>query len=77
MHANEQAYLLRRVLQEQQAALNASCPEARERHEELASAYQLRRRLAREAVGMKSSKMPAGGLSVAGQRDVQSMHRQG
>ena len=41
----ERAYYLRRATQEQQAALAATCTQARERHEELAAAYQVRCRL--------------------------------
>jgi hypothetical protein len=42
MNAKDQAYYLRRILQEQEAANNAACWQARERHEELASAYRSR-----------------------------------
>lgn len=42
MDAKDRAYFLRRALQEQQAARNAACPEARERHEELAAAYRFK-----------------------------------
>lgn len=42
MDADDRAYYLKRTLQEQEAARNASCPEARERHEELANAYRHR-----------------------------------
>lgn len=42
MDAKDRAYFLRRALQEQEAAFNASCAEARERHEELAAAYRFR-----------------------------------
>lgn len=42
MDATDRTYYLRRTLQEQEAAHNAACPEARERHEELANAYRLR-----------------------------------
>jgi len=42
VNGNDQAYYLRRALQEQEAAGAAACLEARERHEELAAAYRLR-----------------------------------
>ena len=42
MDARTRAYYLRRIVQEQEAASQASCAEARERHEELAEAYRLR-----------------------------------
>ena len=45
MDANDKAYYLRRILQEEEAARTASCSVARERHEELAAAYQLRCRM--------------------------------
>jgi hypothetical protein len=45
MNAKDRAYYLRRILQEQEAASAAASAEARERHEELAEAYQLRCRL--------------------------------
>jgi len=45
MDAKDRTYFLRRVLQEQEAALNAACAEARERHEQLAAAYLSRCRL--------------------------------
>ena len=45
MDANDRAYFLRRILQEQEAARSAASAEARERHEELAAAYQFRCRL--------------------------------
>ena len=45
MDVNDRDYYLRRALQEQEAARNAACLPARERHEELAKAYRLRCRL--------------------------------
>lgn len=45
MDANDRAYYLKRILQEEEAARNAGCKVARERHEELAAAYQLRCRI--------------------------------
>ena len=48
MDAKDRAYFLRRVLQEERAARSATCPEARDRHEELAAAYRLRCRLSAE-----------------------------
>ena len=45
VNANDQSYYLRRAFQEREAACAAACPEARERHEELAAAYRLRCRL--------------------------------
>lgn len=42
MDARDQAYYLKRIVQEQEAARRASCPAARERHDELAAAYRLR-----------------------------------
>jgi hypothetical protein len=45
MNASDRTYYLRRILQEQEAARVAMCPEARERHEELADAYRLRCRM--------------------------------
>ena len=42
MNADDRAYYLRRALQEHEAARMATCPQARERHEELAAAYRLR-----------------------------------
>lgn len=42
VNSNDQAYYLRRALEEQKAACAAVCLEARERHEELAAAYRLR-----------------------------------
>ena len=45
MDAFERAYYLRRILQEREAARIATSAEVRERHEELASAYQLRCRV--------------------------------
>lgn len=42
-------YYRQRQSQEEEAARAASCPEARERHEELAEAYRLRTRLIVEA----------------------------
>jgi len=41
MDAKNKSSYLRRILQEQEAGRNAACWQARERHEELASAYQL------------------------------------
>jgi hypothetical protein len=38
-------YYRRRLLQEEKAVNEATCPAARDRHEELAAAYQLRSRL--------------------------------
>lgn len=40
--ARDQAYLVRRMLQEEQAAREARCAEARVRHEQLAAAYRAR-----------------------------------
>ena len=45
MDAKDRAYYLRRALQEQDAARIATCPEARDRHEELAAAYRFRCRM--------------------------------
>lgn len=42
MNAGDQAYFLRRMLQEEEAANGASCLEARQRHEELAIVYRAR-----------------------------------
>lgn len=42
---NELEYFRRRLLQEEEAARNATCQVARDRHEELAEAYRLRSRL--------------------------------
>jgi hypothetical protein len=42
MDARDQAYYLKRIVQEQEAARRATCPAARERHDELAAAYRLR-----------------------------------
>ena len=45
MDANDRAYYLRRIFDEEEAARAASCAVARERHEELAAAYQVRCRM--------------------------------
>ena len=45
MSMDDQAYYRKRALQEQAAVRNATCDEARERHAELAAAYDLRSRL--------------------------------
>jgi hypothetical protein len=45
MDANDRAYFLRRALQEQEAARLAACPQARNRHEELAATYRFRCRM--------------------------------
>jgi len=42
MNAKDQAYLLRRMLQEEEAAGQAASIEARARHEQLAAAYRAR-----------------------------------
>ena len=42
MDARDQAYYLKRIVQEQEAAANAASAVARERHEELAAAYRYR-----------------------------------
>lgn len=55
MIGNDKAYYLRRVHEEQEAARNALNPQARERHEELAAAYQLRCRLEAAAIEGKSA----------------------
>jgi hypothetical protein len=43
---DDRSYYQQRTLQEQEAARKAACPEARERHAELAAAYALRSRFA-------------------------------
>jgi hypothetical protein len=45
---NDSEYYRRRMCEEQQAARKAANPDARERHEELAAAYELRCRLLHE-----------------------------
>jgi len=42
---DDQTYYLRRVRQEDEAARAATCREARDRHDELASAYRFRAHL--------------------------------
>lgn len=42
MGPEDRAYFMRRAIQERDAARRASCPEARERHEEMASLYRMR-----------------------------------
>lgn len=54
MDAQERTYYLRRILQEQEAARVAKSAEARERHEELAAAYQLRCRVDAQLTAMKA-----------------------
>ena len=49
MDASDRAFYLRRALQEQEAAHNAACPEARECHQALANAYRLRCRFSAAA----------------------------
>jgi hypothetical protein len=46
MNADDRSYLLRRAREEREAARIATCIEARERHLELAAAYEFRCRLA-------------------------------
>ena len=42
MGPEDRSYFMHRAVQERDAAARASCPEARERHEEMASLYRMR-----------------------------------
>lgn len=42
MGPEDRDYFMQRAVQERDAAARASCPEARERHEEMASLYRMR-----------------------------------
>jgi len=58
MDATDQAYYLRRAVQEQEAVRTAACVEARERHAQLAAEYWRRCRLDSPAVGTRVVKGP-------------------
>lgn len=54
MYREDYSYFRRRMAQEEAATRSAAGPQARERHLELAAAYQLRCRLLEELIGTQA-----------------------